>query len=614
MARSGRAGIVAAVIAACSLPSAALAELELTPVPVVPVTAVDAQPAVQLDLPGIAAPVAPPPAGGRPAERAPETQAPSAAAAPQAAPEPAEEEPDEAPDDAPVRRQRQEAWAVHCFQGDEEVLTVAPLYRVLEVRNGMQDWYYETETGVRFAGRVGTNVNCYYEPLDAGAARVASVAPGFAATPQDSALADGAVDVLGRPAAEEPEDTTPPPRPAWTEPDAAPRPPSGSQPPAMSDGPWVQLAALPSAGCARAEWRRLGRNFGGALAHYQPMIVRLHQAGQTSLYGLRVYPPDRVAAVELCTLLEAGGQACRLPRGDAAMVALAEVAPVLGGVSLPAPAIPTAVGFEARLATTAPPGLSAPAPREVAPAPEAVLVADAAPLPAPAPEPVAILEAPPVPELALAPVAAPAPAIAPASGAVSVAGGMPAPELALSLAAVPPAPGPAEGGIVADPAGEVPPVADPSPAILPGLQPEAGTAPDQPELQFVAVMAPLGRPAAAVGAADHPALVLDRELFEPVDLIATRMHVAPGGLVAPGPPAILQLAVYERQSDAVRAWQILSAAHPSLLGGHRPVIDRAERASGVPWYRIRLMLPSRATAEAACRQLRDAGDDCWVVE
>ena len=76
-----------------------------------------------------------------------------------------------------ARRERREAWAVHCYQGAEEVLSLAPLYRVLEVRDNIQDWYYETEDGTRFAGRVGTNVNCYFERLGRDGQRLASFLP-----------------------------------------------------------------------------------------------------------------------------------------------------------------------------------------------------------------------------------------------------------------------------------------------------------------------------------------------------------------------------------------------------------------------------------------------------
>lgn len=683
MAHSGKAGLIAAAIAAGTLSSPAWAELELTPVPVIPVERHTALPALGS---------APEPAS---------QEAPDDAAAPvdedDATPDEREAsapEPEDDPDPAPIRRQRREAWAVHCFQENEEVLTVAPLYRVLEIHNGMQDWYYETEQGVRFAGRVGTNVNCYFEPLDAGASRVASVAPSTAADvgPDDGQPPVG-FGLLADPDSAEPEEPQVPVRPAWTEPDAAPRPPQVSaQPPAMVEGPWVQLAALPSAGCARAEWRRLGRRFGAALDRYQPMIVRLEQAGQPALYGLRVYPPNRLAAVDLCSVLEAGGQACRLPRGGGSALALAEVAPALSQAPLPVSAIPSVVGFEVQLVATAPEALLRPAavamptepegPRDTAAPVEFDLSVGVRALAGPFAEPEAGPEQVPAtaPEVAAADAPAPGGAAVPADldgPAVAEDAGPPAalvedeaardaampedpadvaPAAATTLledladleiaeiAALPEdlagldpiesaAPGPSESLADLEPAAgaarpaDLPdfvPAAD-ADREIPELRPSLGIPEAVPEMVVAAsVDAPTGSPPDApvqsadaadpFGPTDHPTLALDRELSEAVDLIATRVRRAPGSLVAPLPPAVLQLAVYDRQADAERAWQILSAAHPHLLGGHRPVIERSARANGTPWYRVQLLLPSRATADAMCKQLRDAGDDCWVVE
>ncbi len=569
MGHKGRAGMIIAVVAASLLPWGAAAELDLTPVPVVPV---DREAPVTLDFP--TDPAADPAAE---ADDAPPVALPSDLNDVDAAAE--AEEPAETPesesDEPATRRERREAWAVYCFQDNQEVLTVAPLYRVLRMRNGLQDWYYETADGVLFAGRIGTNVNCYFEPLDAGAARVASLPSSFPeieeppAEERTSPLLDigfgdpGTVDDSAA-------DAEPPPRPAWTQPSSAPRPPASRARPADADtGHWVQLAALPSRQSARAEWRLISRRLGPDLTRYQPAIRPVApSAGESDLYGLRIFPSNRVAAVRTCAVLEARGQACRLPRATdtSTAPALAEVAPALSQGLLPMTDIPSTVGFEAMLVAEAPAGLGT-----VAPA-----IADAT--------------APPKIATEIARAEADIGGLSPSEGVPPLA------EISLR-----------EEQLMPDPMADV--------ALnFSQLEPQAVDGPansaDNQGLDGIQMVADLQpRPWGA------PSLALERELFGSVDLIATRVR-ASGSLAAalhPGPPAILQLAVYEREADAQRAWDVLSEAHPRLLGGHRPAIEHTVPEFGPPHYRVQVTMPSLSMADAVCRQLNDAGDDCWVV-
>ncbi len=573
MGHKGKAGMFIAVVAASLLPWGAAAELDLTPVPVVPV---DREAPVTLDLPtGPASEPDSEPPVALPANLNDDLDDVDAAAE---VGEPAET-PDDDSDEPVTRRERREAWAVHCFQDNQEVLTVAPLYRVLRMRNGLQDWYYETADGVLFAGRIGTNVNCYFEPLDAGAARVASLPSSFPeieeppAEERTSPLLDvgfqdpaTVVSSVDNGAA----DAEPPPRPAWTQPSSAPRPStSGTRPADADTGQWVQLAALPSRQSARAEWRLLSRRLGSDLTRYQPVIRSVAPTADGSdLYGLRIFPSNRVAAVRTCTVLEARGQACRLPRATdtSTAPALAEVAPALSQGSLPITDIPSAVGFEAVLVAEAPAGLGTAAP--------AILDAVVPPL---ATEVAHVEED--------------------IGGLNNPSGGEPPPaEIALR-----------EEQLMPDPMAEVAlnfsqlePQAVEGPANQADIQGLDG-------MQMVADLQP--QPWGT------PSLALDRELFGSVDLIATRVR-AGGSLAAalhPGPPAILQLAVYEREADAHRAWDVLSEAHPRLLGGHRPAIEHWVPEFGPPHYRVQVTMPSLSMADAVCRRLNEAGDDCWVI-
>jgi|GEM_PF-2107235 len=68
--------------------------------------------------------------------------------------------------DAPAPVAMQGPWRVVCFQENEIVFEHDRIFRVWEPDNEPPQWVYQTEDGVRFRGRMGTDLNCIFDRLD----------------------------------------------------------------------------------------------------------------------------------------------------------------------------------------------------------------------------------------------------------------------------------------------------------------------------------------------------------------------------------------------------------------------------------------------------------------
>lgn len=78
----------------------------------------------------------------------------------------------------------------------------------------------------------------------------------------------------------------------------------------------VQLGAYKSEAEARSEWAKIARRNANALSGKTPMVVRADLGEKGVFYRLQVHGLNGSAeAKELCTMLQAKGQACILPAG-----------------------------------------------------------------------------------------------------------------------------------------------------------------------------------------------------------------------------------------------------------------------------------------------------------
>ena len=66
---------------------------------------------------------------------------------------------------APSQRVRQGPWHVVCYQDNQVVFEHDAIYRVWRADHNPPQWAYETIDGVRFRGRIGTDVNCTWQRL-----------------------------------------------------------------------------------------------------------------------------------------------------------------------------------------------------------------------------------------------------------------------------------------------------------------------------------------------------------------------------------------------------------------------------------------------------------------
>uniref|UniRef100_UPI0013C4FB5A SPOR domain-containing protein n=1 Tax=Desertibaculum subflavum TaxID=2268458 RepID=UPI0013C4FB5A len=136
------------------------------------------------------------------------------------------------------------------------------------------------------------------------------------------------------------------------------------------------------------------------------------------------------------------------------------------------------------------------------------------------------------------------------------------------------------------------------------------------------VAAPAAPTAAPAAAPESQTVVAGADAPPPAAApVNDRPASPPEAVAAPGPTSWahaggpqVQLAAYGRASLAESQWAKLKAAHPALLDGLEPVIQRADLGSdrGVI-YRLRLAVADQGAGMALCERLRAAGLDCVPV-
>ena len=65
----------------------------------------------------------------------------------------------------PGDRPSEGPWQVRCFQDEELVFEHNQIYRVWRPDARPPQWAYETADGLRFRGRMGTDLNCVWRRL-----------------------------------------------------------------------------------------------------------------------------------------------------------------------------------------------------------------------------------------------------------------------------------------------------------------------------------------------------------------------------------------------------------------------------------------------------------------
>jgi cell division protein FtsN len=76
---------------------------------------------------------------------------------------------------------------------------------------------------------------------------------------------------------------------------------------------------------------------------------------------------------------------------------------------------------------------------------------------------------------------------------------------------------------------------------------------------------------------------------------------------------VVQVSAQKTEDEARASYQMLQQKYSSVLGGHDPIIRRAELGQSGTWYRVHI--GSFATSEQAtafCNNLQDAGGQCIV--
>ncbi|MEJ1969596.1 MAG: SPOR domain-containing protein [Rhizomicrobium sp.] len=93
--------------------------------------------------------------------------------------------------------------------------------------------------------------------------------------------------------------------------------------------------------------------------------------------------------------------------------------------------------------------------------------------------------------------------------------------------------------------------------------------------------------------------------------------------VAPPPPAapvekpvaaagsgLLQIGSYKSQAEANEAWASYKAKHSGLVGGLSSDVKQADLGAKGTWYRLRIVVASKADAVSLCARLKADGGDC----
>jgi hypothetical protein len=133
---------------------------------------------------------------------------------------------------------------------------------------------------------------------------------------------------------------------------------------------------------------------------------------------------------------------------------------------------------------------------------------------------------------------------------------------------------------------QAPPLAAPAP------QPAAAT-PARPE-----VVPPVPEPPEAPAEADSVAALAPAPQAPPNPALGFRVQVG----------------AYRTPEDAARGWLEAMAVAPELLGPLRHFVARADLGPRGVFHRLQLgPLPSAASADSLCGQLKERGVDCFVV-
>jgi len=160
---------------------------------------------------------------------------------------------------------------------------------------------------------------------------------------------------------------------------------------------------------------------------------------------------------------------------------------------------------------------------------------------------------------------------------------------------------------------EVPPAAEPIPALpepamvrtLPSPQPESAVDP-------VEVVAPPPAPEATPPARQEQTIVATRDSANgPIDL-------TPGTAPAAGPAqsaggVLVQVTAVRSEQEAVSAYRGLQQRYPGILGAFQPNIVRADLGDRGIYYRVRVGPFSGGDATRLCEDLKAAGADCIIA-
>jgi hypothetical protein len=142
------------------------------------------------------------------------------------------------------------------------------------------------------------------------------------------------------------------------------------------------------------------------------------------------------------------------------------------------------------------------------------------------------------------------------------------------------------------------PLAPPAPPQKPAPQPSASTATSGTEAR------PAGARAGAPASDAPPTAATETAALSP----------------APAPPPVaadgefrIQLAAVRGEADARRAWDLFAGDLGSVLGGVKPIFERADTTNGV-FYRVQIgPFASQQAAESLCERLKQHNASCFVI-
>ena len=152
-----------------------------------------------------------------------------------------------------------------------------------------------------------------------------------------------------------------------------------------------------------------------------------------------------------------------------------------------------------------------------------------------------------------------------------------------------------------------PPKAIPVPLEAPAPPPVVEAAPEP---------APAPAPAPKVEAAPAPAPAPVAEVApKPVAPPPAPPAPAPAKISAPAGAYMVQLSAVRTEQAAMSEWTRLSKKHPDVLGGLKPIIQRADLGDKGIFYRVRGgWLASRAEAKTICNELKKRNVGCLIAK